>query len=133
MCLALVPAASNCELTPGSAVREKRGWEVVLVSTREAVVRSHVRTVWSWEAEYATVESFGLKITAWTGAVCAERSCKGPFCGVEVDVVTFRRLLFRPAPGRRDSGAAGAEESVVHIPTFSSFAAESILLLETAI
>lgn len=79
ICLALVPAANSCELIPGRAVRENNGWAVVRVSTREAVVRSKVRTVWSMEAEYATVASRGLKMTAWTGAVCAEISSRGPF------------------------------------------------------
>lgn len=69
MCLALVPAANSWELIPGSAVRENNGCDVVRVSTRDAVVRSNVRTVWSMDAEYATVASRGLKIIACTGAL----------------------------------------------------------------
>lgn len=63
ICLALVPAARSCELIPGSAVIEYRGCDVVLVSTRVLVARSNLRTVWSIEQEYVTVESSGLKIT----------------------------------------------------------------------
>jgi hypothetical protein len=83
-------------------------------------VRSNVRTVWSMEAEYATVASSGLKMTACTGAVCAEMSSRGPFWDVDVEVEIFRRLEFRPAPRSRFSGAAGADESVVQRPILSS-------------
>jgi len=120
ICLALVPAARSCELMPGRAVKEKSGCDVVRVSTSDEVVRSKVRTVWSIDAEYATVGSSGLKMTAWTGAVCADMRLRGPFCGVDVDTETFRRLEARPAPGRRLAGAAGAEESVVQRPILSS-------------
>lgn len=133
MCRALVPTAKSCVPSPGSAMRENRGWDVVRVSTREPVVRSKVRMVWSMDAEYATVESRGLKITAWTGAVCAEMRWRGPFWGVDVDDETFRRFEFRPAPRSRASGAAGAEESVVQIPTVSSWEAERIRFPCTAI
>jgi hypothetical protein len=51
MCRALVPAANNCVLIPGRAVKARRGCEVARVSTKEEVVRSKVLTVWSWEAE----------------------------------------------------------------------------------
>ena len=48
-CRAEVPTARR--FRSGSAVRERRAWEVVRVSTSEAVGRSHVRSVWSHEAE----------------------------------------------------------------------------------
>jgi len=47
ICRALVPAASNCELILGNAVKARRGCEVVRVSTKFDVVRSKVLTVWS--------------------------------------------------------------------------------------
>jgi hypothetical protein len=89
---------------PGSAVMEYRGCDVVLVSTKLEVVRSKVRAVWSWEHEYATVGSKGLKITPCTGPVCAEMSERGPFCGVDTDVEILR-LLERRVLGRSAVGA----------------------------
>ena len=72
---------------------------MVLVSTKLDVVRSKVRTVWSCEHEYATVGSSGLNITPYTGAVWADMSERGPFCGVETEVELFLRLE-RSALGR---------------------------------
>ena len=127
ICRALVPAASNCELIPGNAVKARRGCEVVRVSTKFDVVRSKVLTVWSWEAEYATVESSGLKIAAETGAVCDEIIERGPRWGVDVEVVIFRRFAVGPEV-RSDAEAAGAEFlSVVHKPIAPSADAERIL------
>jgi len=61
-----------------SAVKLNSGCAVVRVETSAPVARSHVRSVWSHDAEYATVGSAGLNITAETGAVCAVRSARGP-------------------------------------------------------
>ena len=48
------------------------------MSTSEAVERSHVRSVWSQETEYATVGSSGAKIVSETGAECDFMRTKGP-------------------------------------------------------
>lgn len=70
--------------------------------------------------------SRGLKITAWTGAVCAEMRDSGPRWGVDVEVESFRRLDVR-ADGRRVVGAAGADDStVVQRPILSSAPADRI-------
>ena len=107
-------------------MRARRGWDVVLVSTKLEVVRSKVRTVWSWEAEYATVESRGLKIAAVTGAVWDESMERCPRWGVDVEVVILRRFAEGPEV-RRDADAAGAEFlSVVHKPIVPSAEAERI-------
>lgn len=49
ICRADVPTAMSDVL--GRCAREKRGWAVVRVSTHEPVVRSHVLSVWSQDAE----------------------------------------------------------------------------------
>ena len=67
MCLAEVPTARRFRSC--SAVKERRECDVVRVSTKVVVGRSQVRTVWSREAEYATVASLGAKIVDDTGAV----------------------------------------------------------------
>lgn len=48
-----VPTARR--LREDSEARERREWDVERVSTDMEVVRSQVRSVWSQEAEYATV------------------------------------------------------------------------------
>lgn len=121
MCRAVVPAAKSWLLMPGKAVRDSRGCDVVLVSTRLDVVRSNVRMVWSSEAEYATVRSRGLKMTACTGAVCESIMERGPLWGVEVDVL--RRL----EEGMRFWFTAGAASLfVLQRPILPSAEAESI-------
>lgn len=104
---AVVPAARSwCEI-PGRAAREMSGWDVVRVSTREEVARSKVRTVWSSEAEYATVLSSGLKITACTGAVCESSMERGPRWGVVVWVL--RRLVEGRREGELIAGPASLD------------------------
>jgi hypothetical protein len=46
-----VPVARICEVIEGNAARERRGCEVVRVSTIVEVSRSIVRMEWSSEAE----------------------------------------------------------------------------------
>jgi hypothetical protein len=127
MCLAEVPAARMCDdETEGKEVIERRGWEVVRVSTTVDVSRSSVLTVWSREVEYATVGSSGWKITDVVGPLWPCMRDRGPRCGVEVDVVSLRRLAVGPDE-INDVGAAGASDlRVLQRPIDPSMEAESI-------
>ena len=99
-------------------------------STCFEVVRSQVRTVWSHDEEYATVESPSLKTAADATSVCPPSIDSGPRCGAcEVsDLARFRRLFAAvDAERRRDGGASGAEDAVLdHRPTLWSLDAESM-------
>jgi hypothetical protein len=130
MCRADVPAARRWLDPPaapevGSAHKDRRLWAVMRVSTTVEVSRSSVLSVWSSEAEYATVGSSGWKITlvaAWLWAAIRD---SGPRCGVDVAVVSFLRL----AEGREEEirvvGAAGeADLDVVQSPMEPSVEAE---------
>ena len=121
-----VPAARR--LRSGRVVRERRAWEVVRVSTSVVVGRSHVLSVWSHEAEYATVGSVGANATEETGAECDLIKASGPRCGVELDVDNFRRLEIRALLwGSRVNVAAGASDFLLdQIPTAWSAEAESM-------
>lgn len=104
------------------------------MSTSDEVGRSQVRSVWSHEVEYATVESLEANVTADTGALCDFNNTIGPTCGVAfsvVEAVIFRLLLARDADfeGTSDSAAGGAlDGSVVQIPTVRSAEAERMRL-----
>ena len=76
MCRADVPTAMRFK--DGNAERERRAWDVVRVSTSDEVGRSHVRSVWSQETEYATVGSLGANMVSETGAECDFRTVIGP-------------------------------------------------------
>jgi hypothetical protein len=111
ICRAEDPAASK--LTPRISVKHRSGCIVLFDSTCLDVVRSHVRTVWSHDAEYATVESASLKTAAEATSVCPSIINKGPRCGAcEVSDFDRFRLLFaaEDADGIRDAGTSGAEE-----------------------
>ena len=104
-----VPAARSLKV--GRAVSERRGCEVVRMSTLDWTVRSQVRSVWSQEVEYATVLSVGEKIVAETGAVWPVRKDRGPRWGVFTDAASRRFLLRAEGPEEVcDGGMAGASD-----------------------
>jgi hypothetical protein len=114
MCRAEDPAARR--LTPRISVRHRSGRIVLLESTCFDVVKSHVRNVWSHDAEYPTVASCNLNIAADATSVWPSIKDRGPRCGAcEVsDFDRFRRLLAAvDADGRREAGASGAEVAEV--------------------
>ena len=107
MCRADVPVASR--FREGMAHRERREWPVVRVSTQVEVGRSHVLSVWSCDAEYATVASSGLKMTLDTGELWPVNVASAPRAGtVRSGFESFCRL-FEAADelGRRFAGATG--------------------------
>ena len=93
----------------GIAHKERSEWPVVRVSTHVAVGRSHVLSVWSCEAEYATVASSGLKIMLETGELWPVNVANAPRAGtVRSGFESFCRLLEAAVEfGSRFDGAAG--------------------------
>lgn len=66
------------------------------------------------------MESFGSKITEETGAEWTVMRLRAPRWGVDVEVVTLRRLAEGPMDDREEGAAGPSDLRVDHIPTSPS-------------